>query len=125
MNLLLDTHVLIWVRAGDPRLPDHFRTAIAEPTNKKFISAITAAEIAVKTTVGKLQAPAEITRSLEHLGFDELPFTHQHAQVLASLPLLHRDPFDRMLIAQALADDLTFLSVDSAVHQYKVKLHHP
>jgi PIN domain nuclease of toxin-antitoxin system len=118
VKLLLDTHVYLWVRLDDPKLPKHFRTAIADPANTKYISAISAAEIAVKRSVGKLVADVDLMEGLEGLGFDKLPFTHAHAQVLDSLPIKHRDPFDRMLIAQAIAEDLVFLSVDAQIADY-------
>lgn len=122
MRLLLDTHVYLWVRLDDARLPPHFRDAIAEPTNLSFVSSLSAAEIAVKRSVGKLDADGDLTVDVTSLGFGELPFTHRHADVLATLPLLHRDPFDRMLIAQAIAEGLTFLTVDEACRGYDVRL---
>jgi PIN domain nuclease of toxin-antitoxin system len=121
VNLLLDTHVYLWVRLDDPRLPDHFRRAIAEPGNVKYVSAISAAEIAAKRAVGKLELDGAADADIRSLGLDELPFTHAHAHVLDTLPLLHRDPFDRMLVAQALAEDLVFLTVDSRCAAYGVR----
>jgi PIN domain nuclease of toxin-antitoxin system len=123
MNLLLDTHVYLWVRMNDPRLPARFRAAVAEPTNVKYVSSLSGAEIAVKRAVRKLEISQDAldTDGIEALGFDELPFTLEHAQVLDRLPLLHRDPFDRMLIAQALAEDLTFLTVDGKIAPYEVR----
>jgi PIN domain nuclease of toxin-antitoxin system len=118
MRLLLDTHVYLWVRLDDSRLPARFRDAIADVTNVKYVSAISAAEIAVKRTVGKLKSDGEISGDLAGLGLDRLDFTHRHADVLEALPLHHRDPFDRMLIAQAVAEDLTFLTVDAKCAAY-------
>ena len=121
MRLLLDTHVYLWVRLDSPRLPARFREAVADPANIKYVSAISAAEIAVKRAVGKLDVDGQIAGDLAALGFDELPFTHRHARVLDTLPLLHRDPFDRMLIAQAISEDLVFLTVDAQCAAYDVR----
>ncbi|HIY66667.1 MAG TPA: type II toxin-antitoxin system VapC family toxin [Candidatus Agrococcus pullicola] len=122
MRLLLDTHVYLWVRADSDRLPLRFREAIADPRNMKFISSLSTAEIAVKRAVGKLDFDGPMHRPLVELGFDELSFSHEHARVLDSLPLKHRDPFDRMLIAQAIAEGLTLVTVDAKFSQYDVSL---
>lgn len=122
MRLLLDTHVYLQVRLDDPLLPGHFRRVITEPRNVKYVSAVSAAEIAVKRTVGKLEVDGDLAGDISELGFDELPFTHRHARTLETLPLKHRDPFDRMLVAQAIAEDLTFLTVDAACTAYDVRL---
>jgi PIN domain nuclease of toxin-antitoxin system len=125
VRLLLDTHVYLWVRLDSPRLPARFREAVADPANIKYVSAISAAEIAVKRAVGKLDVDGQIAGDLAALGFDELPFTHRHARALDALPLKHRDPFDRMLIAQAMADDLVFLTVDAQCAAYDVRTFAP
>jgi len=122
VRLLLDTHVYLWVRLDDPALPVHFRDAIADPGNLKYVSAISKAEIAVKRAVGKLEVDGDIGSDIGVLGLDELPFTHRHARTLDALPLNHRDPFDRMLIAQAISEDLVFLTVDEACTMYNVRL---
>jgi PIN domain nuclease of toxin-antitoxin system len=122
MRLLLDTHVYLWLRLDDPLLPAPFRAAIAEAANLKFVSAVSAAEIAVKRAVGKIEADGQIGGDIAALGLDELAFTHRHAQTLDALPLLHRDPFDRMLVAQALSEDLVFLTVDARCAAYGVRL---
>lgn len=122
MRLLLDTHVYLWLRLDDPHLPPHFREAIAEPANVKYVSAVSAAEIAVKRAVGKIEIDGDLGDDLSALGLDELAFSHRHARTLDSLPLEHRDPFDRMLIAQAVAEDLVFLTVDAQCAAYDVRL---
>jgi PIN domain nuclease of toxin-antitoxin system len=118
VRLLLDTHVYLWARLDHPRLPERFRDAIAEPGNVKYVSSVSSAEIAVKRAVGKLEVDGEIGGDIAPLGFDELDFTHRHARVLDGLPLHHRDPFDRMLIAQAITEDLVFLTVDAQCAAY-------
>lgn len=120
MRLLLDTHVLLWVRA-DARLPEGFRKAISEPANIKLVSAMSLAEIAVKRAVGKLDVPDGFADHLTEIGFDHLAFTERHARVLDTLPLLHRDPFDRMLISQAIAEDAVLLTVDRDCLQYDAR----
>lgn len=122
MKLLLDTHVYLWVRMDDPRMPPHFREAIVDPANVVHVSALSAAEIAVKRAVGKLEVTGDIEDGIAALGLEELSFTHRHARTLDTLPLHHRDPFDRMLIAQAMAEDLTFLTVDQSCTAYEVRL---
>lgn len=122
MRVLLDTHVYLWVLANDRRLPQSFRDVIADPRNMKLVSSLTMAEIAVKQTIGKLTIDGALPDDLVARGLDELPFTHGHAKVMHSLPLLHRDPFDRMLIAQAIAEDTVFLTLDPACTQYDVPL---
>jgi len=124
VRLLLDTHVVLWVRTDAPALPPAFREAIADPRNVKLVSAISIAEVAVKRAIGKLHIDAGFREGLETIGLTELPFTGRHADVLDSLPLLHRDPFDRMLVAQAMAEDVTFLTVDPHCLRYGVKTLH-
>lgn len=120
MRLLLDTHVYLWARLGSARLPQRFAAAILSPQNTKYVSAVSLAEIAVKTTIGKLPLAAGASLELENTGYDPLDFTAAHAQSLAQLPLYHRDPFDRMLLAQAISENLVFLTVDEKCRQYQV-----
>jgi len=110
MRLLLDTHVLLWWLADDHRLSAEHRVLIADASNVVLVSAMTIAEIAIKTSLGKLEAPDDLLPTLETGGFDELPFESRHADLLRKLPWHHRDPFDRMLIAQAIAEQLTVLT---------------
>ncbi|MDR1293377.1 MAG: type II toxin-antitoxin system VapC family toxin [Bifidobacteriaceae bacterium] len=121
MRLLLDTRVYLWVRLDHPHMPERFRAVVAEPSNIKYVSSVSSAEIAVERAVGKLDVHGEMDGDITRLGFDELDFTHRHARVLEGLPLHHRDPFDRMLIAQAMAEDLVFLTVDAQCAAYGVR----
>lgn len=121
MRLLLDTHVALWVRVDAPELPDAFRQALLDPGNEPLVSTISLAEIAAKKAVGKLTLAQDFRVGLGAVGLDELPFTGAHASALDVLPLLHRDPFDRMLVAQAIAEDLTFLTVDEQCLRYDVR----
>jgi PIN domain nuclease of toxin-antitoxin system len=114
LRLLLDTHALLWWLADDPALSVGAREAIAEPGNLVFVSAASAWEIATKNRIGKLPGAALFSNRLGEIialeGFLELPISVAHAEKAGSLPGAHRDPFDRMLIAQAVAGGLTLVS---------------
>lgn len=120
MRILADTHVLLWWLADDPRLPGRHREALADGGTEVRFSAVSIAEMTIKASLGKLEAPHDVAEVLERGGFLELPFTARHATLLGALPWHHRDPFDRMLVAQAVAEGLTVASVDAQVAQYDV-----
>ena len=122
MKLLLDTHILLWWLADDRRLSADHRALIADASNLVLISAVTVAEIAIKASLGKLDAPDDLLPTLEAGGFDELTFESRHAEVLRKLPWHHRDPFDRMLIAQAIVEQLTVVTADPHFAAYGVDL---
>lgn len=122
MRLLLDTHVVLWWLDDPNQLSEDAREAIAEPANDVFVSAVTAWEIAIKRSLGKLSAPAGIATAIIDAGFEELPVSFQHAWAVESLPLHHRDPFDRMLIAQAIEENCTLVSRDAAISAYGIPL---
>jgi PIN domain nuclease of toxin-antitoxin system len=122
--LLLDTHALLWWLAGDDQLSETARGAIADEANEIFVSAATAWEIAASIRLGKLPAPAlaggGVRRAIAAQGFHELAITVDHGERAGSLPGSHRDPFDRMLIAQAQAEAMTLVSNDSVFDSYGV-----
>jgi PIN domain nuclease of toxin-antitoxin system len=124
MRLLLDTHALLWWLAGDQSLSAAARTAIADETNDIFISAASAWEIATKHRIGKLSGFASIITDLDETltgqGFAGLPINLKHGQVAGALPGPHRDPFDRMLIAQAMLENLVFVSNEAPFDAYGV-----
>lgn len=130
MTFLLDTHVLLWALSTPNRLPDGMRTAILDPTSTVMASAVNIAEIAIKSSIGKLDIGsgleadnyAGLIAAVEDAGFGMLPLTAAHAGHLRALPFHHRDPFDRMIIAQALAEDIAVASVDETFTRYSVKL---
>jgi PIN domain nuclease of toxin-antitoxin system len=93
---------------------------IAEPDNELFVSAITVAEVAIKASLGKLRAPAGLDKVLREAGFRELPFHAAHAEALRELPWHHRDPFDRMLVAQAIVEQLVLVTTDVRLRDYPV-----
>jgi PIN domain nuclease of toxin-antitoxin system len=121
MRILLDTHVLLWWLGNDRRLPDAIGTAMNDGTNEVLVSSISVAEIAIKTSLGKLHAPDDLLAQLGAASMISLPFTTDHAIALRELPLHHRDPFDRMLVVQALTESLVFATVDPACRQYAVQ----
>jgi len=121
MRILLDTHVLLWWLGNDRRLPDAIGTAINDGTNAVLVSSISVAEISIKTSRGKLSAPDDLLVQLRAASMISLPFTTDHAIALRELPLHHRDPFDRMLIVQALTESLVFATADPACRQYAVQ----
>ncbi len=125
MRLLLDTHVLIWWLAGDPMLSANAKAAIADPGNEALVSAASAWEIATKYRIGKLPQGAPLAVDMPGVlagqGFVELPITVRHGQAAGSLPGPHRDPFDRMLIAQAVLVDLVLVSNEAVFDRYGVR----
>jgi PIN domain nuclease of toxin-antitoxin system len=124
MRLLLDTHVWLCSTIGDPRISPAVRDAIEDRQNDVFVSAASVWELAIKYRLGRIPlplppheyAPAMLARA----GFTSLPISIRHAAAVAALPDLHRDPFDRLLIAQALHDDLTLVTIDPIVRRYAV-----
>lgn len=122
MTLLLDTHILLWWLDGNAILPSPAVEAIADPDTTVVVSAATAWEIAIKKAVGRLEAPDDLLEALEVNDFETLAITADHALAAGELPGHHADPFDRMLIAQAHAEGLTVVSVDSRFVDYDVQL---
>lgn len=122
MRLLADTPVLLWWLADDPSLPGAHRRIIADVRNTVLVSAVSIAEMAIKASSGKLTVPDEVIRDIHSSGFDELPLTAAHAAELRYLPMHHRDPFDRMLIAQARVERIPVLTADASFSRYDVEL---
>ena len=118
-RLLLDTHVFLWWRSVPRRLGPEARKVIAE-AEIVYVSMASAWEAVIKVSIGKLKLEARFEDGVSESGFQPLPIRFRHIDRLASLPLLHRDPFDRMLIAQALADDLTIVTEDRRIADYEV-----
>lgn len=122
MRLLLDTHVFLWYIAANPRLPAAFRAAIQDPANEVFLSVVSVWEAVVKHGLGKLplpDPPAEyLPRQRDAHGIAALPIDEGAMRHLAALAPLHRDPFDRLLVAQALQHGLMLATVDPAVIAY-------
>jgi PIN domain nuclease of toxin-antitoxin system len=126
MRLLLDTHVFLWYLDADPQLPSVFRDAIRDPANEVYLSVASVWEAVIKYALGKLPLPEPPATYLPRQGeahqIASLALEEAALASLAALPSLHRDPFDRILIAQALRHSLTVLTVDDAVRAYPVPL---
>ena len=118
MNLLLDTHVLIWWDE-DRRIAAGARRAIEE-ADTVYVSAVSAWEVAIKISLGRLRPTRTVEQATAESGFLELPVTFRHAEQVADLPLHHRDPFDRMLVAQAAAEELIMVTRDPVFARYRV-----
>ncbi|MGE5281112.1 MAG: type II toxin-antitoxin system VapC family toxin [Chloroflexota bacterium] len=120
---MLDTHVVLWWMAGEhERLGDNAAAAIDAPDANVLISAVVVWEVAIKRRIGKLDAPADLLERLESARIDLLPITARHADRVGTLPMLHRDPFDRLLVAQAEIDGLAVVSADSKLSDYGIEV---
>lgn len=122
---LLDTHTLLWWLADSPQLGERCRKIISDRRNQVFVSAATTWEISIKMALGKLEAPEDMDSAVDDEGFTKLPISLYHGQLAGQLPALHRDPFDRMLIAQAQAEGLILITADENIAQYKLRLLDP
>ena len=120
MNLLLDTHVLIWWDEGR-RLAAEARRAIAD-ADSVYVSAASAWEVAIKTGLGRLRPIRTVEQAVDESGFLELPVTFRHAERVGKLPPHHRDPFDRLLIAQAGVEELILVTRDAVFARYGVEV---
>jgi PIN domain nuclease of toxin-antitoxin system len=120
-RLLLDTHVVLWWLADDPTLSDEIKRSIDEEIDV-FVSAATVWEVAIKQSLGKLVAPVDLPEKIRDSELRNLPITADHAIAAGRLPLIHRDPFDRMLVAQARSEGLTLVTRDEALGHYDVDL---
>lgn len=125
MNLLLDTHAFIWFINGDEALPDKLKVAIQNLDNRCFLSIASLWEMAIKVSLGKLELKADFKQIAEFMEVNEievLPITFVHLQMLLKLDFHHRDPFDRIIIAQGAAEELTVLSKDESFSKYDIML---
>ena len=122
MNLLLDTHTLIWALENHPALSGDARDAIIDGSNMVFVSSVSAWEISIKKAMGKLKAPDNLSEEIKLHRFTQLNMNFDHAKLAGELPAIHKDPFDRMLIAQAMIEKLTLVTRDSLIAKYDVSL---
>ena len=118
MRILLDTHLLLWWLDGNPLLSAEARKMIRDPENTVFVSAVSLWEIWLKQSLGKLRLPADFTERLAAESFESLPLTVSQTKQVSALPWRHRDPFDRMLVAQAQVEKLVLLTADEALAPY-------
>lgn len=120
-RLLLDTHVVLWWLADDPELSDELKETIDEEVDV-FVSAATVWEVAIKQQIGKITAPMDLPERIRDSELPNLAITAGHAIAAARLPPIHRDPFDRMLVAQAQSEGLALVTRDKALGNYQVPL---
>lgn len=120
MRLLLDTHIFLWWDRDLARLRPEVEAAISDRANGIVVSSITGFELALKRACGQLEFKSSIETLVRGYGFELLSFSFPHAEEAAALPLLHRDPFDRMLIAQARLEQLTLVTDDEQIRRYSV-----
>ena len=124
MRLLLDTHVFLWLQTEPEGLREH-RAVVEDPDTELLVSAASAWEIAIKHALGRLPLPEPpatyVPTRVQAIRATPLAVQHDHALAVASLPLLHRDPFDRLLVAQALVLGVTILTADSILEQYPAR----
>ena len=124
MRILLDTHALLWAALGDPRLSPAAEAIIGDGSQELLFSPVSAMEITMKHAAGRLELPDEaltwIRTRVATFGLIELPLTSEHAIEAGLLPRHHRDPWDRLLVAQARVERVTLLTADEAIHRYEV-----
>lgn len=121
MIFLLDTHLVLWVPTSDARISRSARLLLNNAQNRFLFSTVSVWEIAIKRSIGKLDPeidPRTIRRELLEFGYEELPLLGQHAVSVDTLPWIHKDPFDRLLIAQAMVEGITLLTADATVARY-------
>lgn len=120
MRLLLDSHIILWWDSDLSKLSDAQHEAISDPGNQVFVSAASAWELGIKQSAGKLTLTDSIKSLAQRFGFIELPITLEHGRMAAALPLHHKDPFDRMLVAQAIAEQMVLVTADGRLAEYLV-----
>jgi PIN domain nuclease of toxin-antitoxin system len=119
VSLLLDTHVVLWWLADDVSLGEDMKTRLDHEPDV-YLSSASIWEVAIKQAIGKLKEPYDLPERIRDSGFRHLPITAEHAIEAGRLPLIHRDPFDRMLVAQARCANLTLVTKDPGIQQYDV-----
>ncbi|NES16631.1 MULTISPECIES: type II toxin-antitoxin system VapC family toxin [Micromonospora] len=121
MSFLLDTHVVLWWLTDDPTLSDDVKDLV-DNQPEVYLSAVTVWEVAIKQALGKLAGPPDLAARVCRAGLRELPIRHDHAVEAGQLPPIHRDPFDRMLVAQARHERLTLVTRDGHIQKYDVPI---
>jgi len=123
MKCLLDTHVVLWALGNRKKLSEVAARTITDPVNEQYVSMASAWELAIKISVGKLVFNGGIERffrTLDENNFKLLPITAKHVKQVETLPLLHRDPFDRILIASAMIENMCVITADTNIHRYEI-----
>ncbi|RPD86142.1 type II toxin-antitoxin system VapC family toxin [Neisseria weixii] len=119
-KILLDTHVVIWWLLDSPELGQKSRNIVQNPDNQIFVSAATIWELSIKISKGLLELPEEIFEAIEEEDFEQLPIKWFHGKQAGILPVIHKDPFDRVLIAQAQAEGLELMTADGEIPKYGI-----
>ena len=121
MRLLLDTHLIVWWMNGEAsKISERALAALGSEEMEPVVSAVTIWEAAIKSGIGKLEVPGDMLAQIEGSGVELLPVTARHADFVSSLPAHHADPFDRLLVSQALAEGLTIVTADPVIARYRV-----
>jgi PIN domain nuclease of toxin-antitoxin system len=121
VRALLDTQILLWWLFDDPRLGKQLAGVISDEDNDIAVSPVSAFEIATKAMIGKLEVPDDLEEQLEASAFRELPMTFAHGLEVGRLPMHHRDPFDRLIVAQARCEELVLITADRLLSKYDVQ----
>ncbi len=122
MKILIDTHIFLWLLSCPEKLTEKRRYELESPSNEVLLSAMSIAELMVKSGIGKIKIEFDPIEMAEKMRLDILDFSGAHAMALGDLPLHHKDPFDRMIIAQAICNKLSLMSDDSKFSNYNCKL---
>ncbi|WP_428668776.1 type II toxin-antitoxin system VapC family toxin [Reyranella sp.] len=122
MRLLIDSHALLWILDSPQQLSAHARSALGDPANQRFVSVAALWEIAIKVSAGKLYIPMAVDAAVVHSAAMQLAITIDHVKRVQTLPFHHRDPFDRMMIAQAIEEGLTIVTRDRHFPAYGVPI---
>ena len=122
MNILLDTHIILWWLNDDESLKAEHRSLISNTDNLCYISAASIWEISIKSALGKLIIPSNYIKILKKEGFQELTIAWKHSEAVTELQTIHRDPFDRILIAQAQVEKFTLVTEDETIKKYNVRV---
>ena len=122
MNIIIDTHIFLWALTEPLKLSDAKRSALEDLSNTIYVSAVSVAELMIKASIGKIEIDFDPVAIAQESGFDLLDFSANAALLLKDLPFHHKDPFDRMLIAQAITENMPVMTIDSVFDQYPVQI---
>jgi len=122
MKILLDTHVLIWAANEPSRLKNSTLTKLKDKQNSLFVSSVSSAEIEIKRALNKIRLDGQCSDLARHIDAQLINLTHKHCEHLKEIPMLHKDPFDRLLISQALSEEMTICTGDKTIKKYDIKI---
>jgi PIN domain nuclease of toxin-antitoxin system len=122
MNIIIDTHIFLWALSDPKKIDPHRLDELQTPANTIYVSSISIAEIAIKASIGKLSTDFDAVKMIEMSGFEQLDFRCEDAALLKELPSHHKDPFDRMLIAQSISNQYPIMTDDAKFAKYDCKI---